>query len=109
MPCLILIWLFPQERQWELSGEPVHPRLPCPFPQCEVHLVLLFAHAVQLARVVYHISKVTTRQHTVAMVLVVLRYVEVNAAVAFVSVAVFHYLLHEFLLLNDVSCGARLY
>ena len=79
------------------------------FPQSKVCLVSLFAHAVQLARVVYHVVKVSSRQNTVLMVLVILSNIKVNATIALVSISICHYLLHEFLLLNDVSCGARLY
>ena len=58
------------------------------FPQSKVYLVSLFAYAVQLARVVYHIVKVSSRQNTVLMVLVILSNIKVNATIALVSISV---------------------
>ena len=43
------------------------------------------------------------------MVLVVLLYVKINAAVALIGITIGQYLAHELLLLNDMTRGVRLY
>ena len=78
-------------------------------PQREVRLVALLAHAIQRPRVVYHVVEVPPAQFPIVEFLVILLYVEVHRAVALVGEAVVHYLPHQFLLLDDVPRGVRLY
>ena len=88
---------------------PAHDVFGCgPLPKGEVHLVALLADAVELARVVDHVGKVASGQDAVAVVIVVLLHVEIDAAVALIGVAVGEDLLHQLLLLDDVSRGVGL-
>ena len=98
------------------SGESIAPRRRpahdvfglCGFPQSEVRLVLLLADSGQVAARVLDVLEVSARKDAPAMVLVILLDVEVDAAVALVGIAVVEDLLHQGLLLDDVSCGMRL-
>ena len=69
---------------------------------------MLLADSGQFAARVLDILKVTAREDAPAVVLVVLLDVEIDAAVALVSIAVVENLLHQSLLLDDVSRGVRL-
>ena len=79
----------------------------CLFPKREVHLVPLFAHAVQLAAGIVYILQVTSREHAVVVVFVVLHHIEVHRAVRFVGIAIVHDLLDQLFLLNDMPRGMR--
>ena len=80
----------------------------CSFPKGEVRLVMLLADSGQLATRILDVLKVTARENAPVVVLVVLLDVEIDTAVALVSVAVVEDLLHQSLLLDDVARGVRL-
>ena len=80
----------------------------CGFPEGKVRLVLLLAHAGQIATCVLDVLEVSAREDAPAVVLVVLLDVEVDAAVALVGIAVVEDLADELLLLDDVARGVRL-
>ena len=79
------------------------------FPQSEVGLTFLLIRAGKLAALVDDIGEVTAGEDTVFMVFVVFLNIEINGAMALIGIAVLEDLLDEFLLLDDVSCGVRLY
>ena len=79
----------------------------CLFPEGEVGLVALFAHAVEFAAGIDDVVEVASRQHAVAVVLIVFFNIEIHAAVAFVGIAIVENFLHELLLLDDVASGVR--
>ena len=81
----------------------------CLLPESKVHLIALLAHAVEFARVVYHVIEVSSAQLSVMKLLVILLYIEVNRAVAHVCKAVVKNLLHQLLLLYDMSCSMWFY
>ena len=88
---------------------PAHDMLGlCLLPQGEVGLVVLLSHAVELARCVFHVVEVASRENAVMIFLVIFLYVKIDRAVAHISKSVVEDLLHELLLLNDVACGVRL-
>ena len=80
----------------------------CLFPQGEVGLVVLLAHTFEFAAGVQNVVQIAARECAVAMIAVIGLDVKVHAAVALVGVSVRHDLLHQFLLLDDVSRGVRL-
>ena len=80
----------------------------CLLPQGKVSLTTLLAHPVQLARSVLHLVEVTAGEDAVLVVTVILLHVEIDRAVALIGIAVVQYLLHQLLLLDDVSGGVRL-
>jgi len=77
-------------------------------PECEVCLVALLANTIKSARSVLHVVEVATRENAVVVLLVVLLHVEVDRAVALVCESVVENLLHELLLLDDVTRSVRL-
>ena len=77
-------------------------------PEREVHLIALLAHTVELAAGIAHILQVAAGEHAIFMVGIVFHDVEIHTAVRHIGIAVVENLLHEFLLLDDVSRGVRL-
>ena len=66
------------------------------------------AHTVELAAGVDDVVEVASRQYAVVIFLVIFCDVEIDAAVALIGKAVVYNLLHQLLLLYDVSRGVRL-
>ena len=77
-------------------------------PKGEVHLIMLFFSASQIATVVNDVVEITSRQHTVVILLVVLFYIEIDRAISLVGETIAHNLLYKFFLLDDVARGVRL-
>ncbi len=77
----------------------------CLFPQREVGLIALFAHAGQLTTVVHDVFEVSSGQDAVFVGLVVFLHIEVDRAVALIGKAVGKDLLHQLLLLDDMPGG----
>ena len=89
---------------------PVHDVLgACLLPQGKVGLVALLAHTCQgVAAGILDVLQRTAAQYAILVVLVVALYVEVDGTVALIGIAVVHNLLHQLLLLYDMTGGMRL-
>ena len=71
--------------------------------------MVLLAHAVELARGILYVLERASREHSVAVFLVVSLNIEVDASVRLVGKSVVHDLLHQLFLLDDMSRGMGLY
>ena len=80
----------------------------CTLPECEVRRITFLLLTVKFTCRIEHIIKITAGQYTVVMVLVILCNVEVNRALALVSITVVKNLLHKLNLLDDVAGSMRL-
>ena len=79
------------------------------FPEGEIDGVAFLLLSVEVvARGVDDVLEVAAREAAVVVYVVVLRHVEIDAALALVGEAVGHDLLHQFNLLDDVSRGVGL-
>ncbi len=98
------------------SGETVAPRTwpahnvlgRCLLPKGEIHLVALLSHSVKLAAGVDDVVEIAAREDAILMVLIVFLDIEIHRPVALVGVSVGDDLLHQLLLLDDVSRGVGL-
>ena len=78
------------------------------FPKGKIVRGAFVALAVEFARTFEGVLEIASAEHSVVMVGVVLAHVEVDAAVALVSIARVEYLLHGLNLLDYMPAGARL-
>ena len=98
------------------SGETVAPgRWPahdmlfgCFLPEGEVGLVLLLAHSTQVAACVLNVLQRTSAQSAILVFLVVFLDVKIDTAVGFIGKTIVQNLLHQLLLLNDMTSGMGL-
>ena len=77
------------------------------FPKGKVHLVALFAHAIEFATRIADFFEVTSRKNTIFIVFVVLHHVEIDRTVAFISITCCENLFHQFDLFDDMSRSMR--
>ena len=77
-------------------------------PQSEVGLVLLLAHTSQFTTLVLDVLQRTAREDTIFKFLIVSLDIEVNRTIALVGKSIVQNLLHQLLLLNDMTCSMRL-
>ena len=78
----------------------------CLLPQCEISLILLLTHTSEsITTGILQVLQCATREYAVLIVLIVFLDVEIYRTVADVCVAIVQYLLHQLLLLYDMTSG----
>ena len=77
------------------------------FPKSKVHLMTLFAHAIEFSTRIADFFEIASRKNTIFIVFVVFHHVEIHRTIAFISITCCENLFHQFDLFDDVSRSMR--